>query len=481
MSIRRHTLYNLAGAVVPLASTIVVVPYYLHAVGEPRYGVIALVWLLFGYFGLFDLGLSTATANALAKLRGGSQSDRGSVLATSLIVNAGLGSVIGLLTVLLGSTLLSHVSLDPGLRDELTAALPWLAVLCPCVTAGGVFNGVLTAHDRFLSINLLGTVGTLLTQAVPLLAAWYVGPSLSVTIPATVIVRAGMIAVTVWLASRDVSVRSGRFDAERLRELLSFGGWVMVTNLISPLLVSADQFVIASLLGPAAVARYSIAFSLAVRLLIIPTAFVQTAFPVLSRLDGDEARALAERGVRTMLLIMTTVSVPLILLAGPFLHWWLGDAAGYAAAPVARILLISTWINGLAFIPFTLLQAQGRPHRVAMFHLMEVVPFLVALFAGIHYLGLIGAALAWAFRVAIDALLLFGAARLARGSGLRLTAAAALVCGACVVAQFAGLPALYALCVALATGSALAVGSVVLDPLLRQWAGTLLRQLRPRP
>ena len=65
--LRRNFAFNLIYPVVRLAVAIVTIPIYVRHVGDARYGVISIVWVLLGYFGFLDLGLSRAAVNALAK------------------------------------------------------------------------------------------------------------------------------------------------------------------------------------------------------------------------------------------------------------------------------------------------------------------------------------------------------------------------------------------------------------------------------
>ena len=53
----RNTALNFLGLALPLAVGFVTIPFTVRALGNDRFGILALVWVVLGYFGLFDLGL----------------------------------------------------------------------------------------------------------------------------------------------------------------------------------------------------------------------------------------------------------------------------------------------------------------------------------------------------------------------------------------------------------------------------------------
>src|SRR2546422_11694150 len=77
--------------------SLVTIPIYIGLIGDGRYGVLAVAWLLLGYFGLFDLGLGRATAQRIAALRDSTPQNRSAAVWTALVINVSLGVVGGLI------------------------------------------------------------------------------------------------------------------------------------------------------------------------------------------------------------------------------------------------------------------------------------------------------------------------------------------------------------------------------------------------
>lgn len=49
---KKNFFFNLIGMALPIVSSLVTVPIYIHHMGVERYGVLSVVWILLGYLGL---------------------------------------------------------------------------------------------------------------------------------------------------------------------------------------------------------------------------------------------------------------------------------------------------------------------------------------------------------------------------------------------------------------------------------------------
>lgn len=429
MSVTRHTVYNVVGATAPIVATLVTVPAYLAVIGLERYGLLSVCWLFLGYFMLFDFGLGRAVAQRIAQLGDSTAEVRNRVFWAAAAVTGLFGAAAALLMIPAANYGLSWMNYtSPGLQDEAKAAVPWLAAAVPLGLVASLLNGALEGRRAFLAVNLIGIFSTLATALLPLGTALLLGPTLPGLVATSLVVRLLATAALAAAARRAVPILAPTSSRGEARTLLGFGGWAAVTNIVGPLLSLWDRFVIGLTIGTAAVAVYVVPFSLVSQLALLPFAFARALFPRLAGAAQPEARELFEESARLVVWMLAPVTMGMLLLVGPFLEIWLGRAVAEGAAPIAYILLIGFWINGLAQLPIAELHARSRPRVVALAHVGEIVPYAILLFLLLAEFGVAGAALAWTIRATFDAVILFALAR-ARLEDLRPVALQGILLG----------------------------------------------------
>lgn len=441
MSTKRHTMYNLGGAIAPVLMMLITVPLYIRLVGEARYGVLAIVWVLTGYFSFFDFGLGKATAYAIARHKDAPDEVRAKTFWTALIVNTGFGAAGGLVLLIAAPLLFNRVfNLTPDLRAELAPALPWLALSIPLLTFEGVFTGALTGRERFLLLNVRTIIGTAITQFLPILFVWLLSPSLAVAIPATIFARAISVAMLAAISFRSVPAgfRPMYGGREMMKELMGYGGWVSLSSFLNPLIANLDRFLIASLLTPQAVAHYVVPFQLVTRASVFSNALSSALFPRFARLGAEEARELAWTGIRINATLMAIPCMVGIMIMEPFLALWINPEFAAQSALVGQMLALSLWLNSISLIPFNLLQAQGRPKETTAILVLQVIPFIATAVPAVNALGVVGAALARNVRSLADASMLVQRAGLLGRTAKLAAAPLVLMAGTIATARLLG-------------------------------------------
>ncbi len=479
-SVGRNAGYNLAGSAIPLVLSLVTIPIYLKLVGADRYGVLAIAWLMLGYLGLFDLGLGRATAFRIAALRDATAEERSATLWTAIAVNLGLGIVGALLMWAGADWFFTHVfKVDPVIRPETIAGVPFLALTVPVATMTGVMTGALQGREQFLRTNTVSVTSTILFQLFPLGVAWAFGPYLPHLLLAALAARLVAVAI-LWVFCHAELTRGHpvRIEKARVRELLSFGGWVSVTSFVGAALVATDRFLIGAVIGAVAVTVYTVPFQLAQRIAIVPSALTTALFPRLSAAPPEEQARLGGLAFRTLASLVTPPVMVAVLLIGPFLELWVGREIGSQAAPVGRLLLIGFWINAFALVPFTRLQASGRPKRVALILLLQVPFYLAGLYFAMELFGIVGCAIAFVIRCLVDLVMLsWSLERRVTGFWLLIVYLVLLLLAAYLPLVSAPLEPLWLLGSALLIGAVAVLGLVWLPPDIR---GKLLAMLPGR-
>lgn len=411
--IARNTLWNLFGQIAPLLAAVFAIPVLIKGLGVDRFGVLTLAWMVIGYFSLFDLGLGRALTKLVSeKLGADCPEEIPELIWTALILMSLLGIVGAGVSLALTNRLVTDILNIPfELQAETTTSFRLLAWSVPIVILTSGLRGILEAYQRFDLANFVRIPLGILTFLSPV-AVLPFSNRLDVMVAVLLALRIFICVVHVFLCERVVPgiFRRFSYSSSHVRHLLGFGGWMTVSNVVGPLMVYLDRFVIGSFLGVAAVAYYVTPYEVITKLWVIPGALVGVLFPVFSaNISGNRTQAvmLFWRGVRWIFLVLFPVALLITVFAGDGLRLWLSDDFSRNSTAVLQLLAAGVLINSLAHVPFAFIQGAGRPDLTAKLHLLELPFYLIALWLFMHQWGLVGAAAAWSLRVGVDALAMF--------------------------------------------------------------------------
>jgi O-antigen/teichoic acid export membrane protein len=409
-----NTLWNLAGQSSPLLLAAFAIPILIRDLGVDRFGVLTLAWILVGYFSFFDLGIGRATTKLLAeKIALGDSRGAGSLIWTTIFSMLCLGTCFGGLLFALAPWLSSSALKIPlPLQSETLRSLYWLAIAVPVVTLTCGLRGMLEAQQSFGVVSALRVALGFITYLGPL-AVLPFSRSLFSVVMTLVAARFVSCGLHFWFCKRCIPVffQGFAWDRESFNELLGFGSWLTASNIISPIMVYLDRFLIGSLISISAVAYYTTPSELVTKLWVIPSALAGVLFPAFSETlavnNQDRATSLYENGVGSTFVILFPFILVTIVLAPEGLRFWLGADFARHSAVILQILAIGVFANSLANMPYALLQASGRPDLTAKLHLVELPCYACLLYLAIRMRGIEGAAAAWTFRLCAEAAILF--------------------------------------------------------------------------
>lgn len=405
----RNTVINLAGQGASIALALVCIPLVVAAMGTERFGTLTLVWTVIGAFSVLDLGLGWALAQSVAeKLGSAREEELPSAVWTTLAAIFAMG-LAGTGAALAGARWLVHGPLDLSgpLAAEAETSIRILALSLPFVATTASMRGLLEARQWFGASNALRIPLALINFAAPLAVL----PFSRSLVPVVAVLAAGRVLLWpahLWVVLRALPILRRRPSLRwaELRPLLAFGGWTTLSNVINPVLTQLDRFLLGGLVSVAAVAYYATPYEVVAKMIIVPAAVGGVVFPAFAasyRADPARAAAVFERAVRGLLAVLLPMALVVVALAHEGLGLWLGPEFAANGALVAQVLAVGFLVNGLAQMPFTLLQGVRRPDLTARLHVAEVPLYLAALWFLASRYGAPGAAVAWTLRVCVDA------------------------------------------------------------------------------
>lgn len=405
--------WNLTGESIPVLAAVVAIPVLVHRLGADRFGIMTLSWMIAGYFGLFDLGLGRALTKAMAQeLSLGLDAKAAKLFWTSLAMMLALGAAAGI-TLAMMTPWLAHraLKIPLALQEETRAGFLVIALGLPMLVSTSALRGALTAAERFDLLNLIRTPSGLMSFAAPVLLLPFTH-NVGWLIAALMVNRAvGWTIYFVAMLHALPALRSGfRIEFSCARPLISFGAWITVSNVITPIMIYLDRFFIGATLSMAAVTAYAVPMEIVSKSFILPAAISGVMFPAFARAFATAPAAMGAlfaRSLKLVALILCPLCAALVAFAPEIMALWMGHRFGAESAAVLQILAVGAFVTGLSWIALALLHGAHRPDLAAKIHLVDFPLYALLLWLAVRKFGLIGAALVWSGRLFAENLVIF--------------------------------------------------------------------------
>lgn len=409
----KNTVYNILGFSVPMLFALIFIPPLILGLGKERFGLLSLCWIMIGYFSLFDFGIGKSVTKVIAERIGSQKSDQiPAVFWNSLVFIFWISILVMIAGFFIMPWLIkSLVNISTVNFQEALSTFYLIILSIPLVTTTTSVRGFLEAYQKFNIVNYYRIILGISTFVLPYLVLLVVN-SLFWIVFSLLFIR-----LIVWLFYLFAALKTNReifrnvyplFKIEILKPVLKISIWITIVNIVGPIILYSDRFLISSLLSLTAVTFYSTPYEMITKLLIIPTAFVGVLFPAFSAsyaLNPNISNELFKKSAKFIFITIFPIVFSISIFSFDALNIWLDKEFATESVRVLQYLSIGILFSSLSSIPNNFFQGIGKPNIPAILNLIELPIYLYFMYIFINKYGINGAAFFWMIAAGVDAVI----------------------------------------------------------------------------
>lgn len=405
-SLKLSVASNVFGQLYIVAVGILMVPAYVHFLGEEAYGLIGFFVAMQAWFAMLDMGISPTLIRELSRFRAGavSQQDLGHFIRSAEWLFLSVGVCCFALAVAGSEWVARHwLKLHDITLAEASLCIIMMGAMVGLRWLTGLYRSGLIGMDRMPLVNASAvTLATLRSVIVVAVLAWY-----SDTI-GTFFLYQIVVAIAELSILRSLFLRSLPGDTlssfwprfSSLRIGLRFAGAMSVLTAVWSVISQVDRLFLSHYLSLAEYGRFAIVVVAAGGVSLLVTPVLQAVQPRMVYLvttgDLEGLQALYRVCTQLMMWLLAVVAGGAIFFAEPALLAWTGNSSlARDMAPVLALYAAGYALLALSSLVFQLQYAHGalRRHVVGSFAAAVIwIPCIVLMAA---YFGARGTAWAW--------------------------------------------------------------------------------------
>ncbi len=394
-TVSKNSLYNLLGSLWQFGIVLIGTRIAIGLIGAESFGLLSLVGGTAGYFLYMEMGIGETIVKKISEAKGFDEVSRAA--STLFYFSAGLGLLLALLLTLFavyGVELL--FSFDKPLIESAARMFLVIASALWVLYPLNLFAKIFVGLQRMDIYNFLRVVFQTLMLVMVIIFLRYDSSAESAV--AAITITGFLWKLTAWLTLKklypQIVISKKLVTRENLKEVTRYKTFAFIGQAAGHTINQCDIYIIGMILNPAAIALYSVANIISIKIAEVAGVFGAVIMPILSRFHGagemEKVRKGFEISTQGILLLLLPVTVFFCVYAETILRLWVGEEM-IPATNAMRFLSIAWLLQAVSIMGGLTLKSINRPEREAGWAVSIAVSNVVLDFFFIAAYGMIGA------------------------------------------------------------------------------------------
>jgi len=362
-----NTKYNIFGSLWIILVGLFLMPYIIGHIGKERFGLLAIVAILTGYFGLLDFGIGTSFVKHIAEFNTRKEHEKINQVVTAGFVFYTLFSIVILMLALLCIDGLVHLFRIPDeLHDEASFVFLLGVVLfglSAVSSSFGAIQGGLQRMDLSNKIAVAMTVPNVL-GIIFFLEQGYGIKGIMINNGIIALINGIINVIVAHVLLPDLKIFPVRLTKAVFFQLVRFGSKLQFARMADLIVFQTNRLIIAYFFSLTLVTYFQIGSLIVQKAREIPLLLVSAILPAASEIEArreeDKLRELYVRGSKYLILVSFPIMFFVIVSADIILIIWMGT--GYESSTwIIRLLGLGYLFNVIAGVGVSVGAAVNKP------------------------------------------------------------------------------------------------------------------------
>lgn len=401
-SIVTNAISNWAAMAINIVVGFILTPYIVEHLGTAQYGIWALVLSVIGYYGLLDLGVSSAVVRYVARYAGQHKYESlNQVINTSITIFSIAGFIAIAVSILAAEPLAKFFNVEAHNYLAFKQCIWLLGITAGLMLPGNVLGVALIGHERFVIRNTIQITISLLRCGLSMYVLYKGGKLLELC---WINFGLGVFRILINLAVlklffRHIILSPKLVNKSMFSVLFSFGFLTSIVQVGNMLKTKLDAILIGRYLDMDSVGLFSIAALLCFYLSTFIKSCSGVSQPRLATLAGQDNNKIFSRTIIKYSIIISNMvacgGLALYLLNEDFLRLWIPENIANipTISTVVSIILLMMIPDLMVNVSFNALLAVKKHQYYAYQTVAEGIAHLIISIILVRWYGIYGVVL----------------------------------------------------------------------------------------